>query len=390
MQDTINMQRAIITPTFRGHFKFIKNYLKSFDKYLIDRDFPICFIISKQEEQEFQQIILPYKEKLNLQIYFLEDILNKFGIEETPEELLVLYGRLSFQTIKKLYGALYIEPEQFLFLDSESMLIKPTNMNTLFEEYFKSPKFFVSRISNRRKTYNANFTYEFIRAITSLMGKEPEFYTTESYEWFYELRILKDSIKTLGEPIEVVRNYNMPDRYPNLEGILEALWYYQYLLYNNRYGYKILITDDELEKYLSKDIYKTFNLNFNKSNFWQCGVMEVFSIFINKDNVNCFIELFNDYNLSVARMEWPENMINIKYQNLFIEKTNINILASSQAHAINNNKSYYIKSSKYYGLLKNNSSIFLAPFKYFLKWICSLFNIFLYIIEIFIKGKNHD
>ena len=225
------MKRAIITPTFKGHFEYIKKYLKSFEKYLLDKNFPLCFIIAQSEKKDFETLIAPYKKSLNIVVYFLEDILKDFNIEETPEELMTLYGRLSFQTIKKIYGALYIAADQFLFLDSESMLIKPTNMTSLFEEYFKAPKFFISRINNRKRTYNANFTYEFINAITSLMGEKAEYYTTESYEWFYELRILKDSIKKLGEPIDVIRNYNMPDRHPNLEGILEALWYYQYILY---------------------------------------------------------------------------------------------------------------------------------------------------------------
>lgn len=377
------MKRAIITPTYSGHFCFIKKYLESFNKYLEDRDFPICFIISKKELKEFNKIIKPFK-TLNINIFFLEDILKKYNINETPDELMTMYGRLSFQTIKKIYGALYIGADQFLILDSESTLVKPTNINSLFDQYFKDPKFFISRINNRRKTYNANFTYEFIRAITSLMGKKPEFYTTESYEWFYELRILKDSIKTLGAPIDVIRNYNMPDRYPSIEGILEALWYYQYLLYNNNYGYKIYVTDDELKKYL-KENYRNFHNEFNSHPVWITGVLESYSIFVNKQNKQGFINLFNDFNITISRLEWPAIRKNVKYQKEIIENTNIHILASSQSNAINCEGFKYLKNSKYYNHLKKNIEIFASPFNYILKWGCSFFNIIFYGIKLFIR-----
>ena len=376
------MKRAIITPTFKGHFEYIKKYLKSFEKYLLDKNFPLCFIIAQSEKKDFETLIAPYKKSLNIVVYFLEDILKDFNIEETPEELMTLYGRLSFQTIKKIYGALYIAADQFLFLDSESMLIKPTNMTSLFEEYFKAPKFFISRINNRKRTYNANFTYEFINAITSLMGEKAEYYTTESYEWFYELRILKDSIKKLGEPIDVIRNYNMPNRHPNLEGILEALWYYQYILYNNIYNYKIYVTDDELKKFLGEKYYQ-FKYSFDSSSFWAVGILEVITKFINKQNVNGLINLYKKYNFSIARMEMPLKYGNLKYQLEFLNASNIHILASNQEHLIENNS---LKACKSFPFLIKNLNTFVAPFKGIIRWGFSVFNIFLGLIKVFI-GK---
>ncbi len=384
MNNDINMlERAIITPTFSGHFGYIKKYLESFDKYLLDKDFPLCFIISKSETIEFQNLIRPFENNLNIRTYYLEDILEKFNIKESPDELMILYGRLSFQTIKKLYGALYIGAEQFLFLDSESMLIKPTNINSLFEEYFKNPKFFVSKIDNRRKTYNSNFTYEFIRAITCLMNKKPEFYTTESYEWFYELRILKDSIKKLGQPIDVIRNYDMPGRFPNIEGILEALWYYQYLLYNNHYGYKIYVSDEELENFLGSE-YRKFKLEFDSSPFWAFGILEIISKFINKHNVTQLCQLYNHFKFSVGRMELPNHSKDLVYQEEFLKNTNIHILASNQEHRCGINKKL-ISNNKYYNHLRKNVQLFIFPFKSVLKWLCSVFNILFYAIKLLVR-----
>lgn len=64
------MRRAIITPTFKKHFCFIKKYLNSFDKYLLDRDFPICFIIAKSENKDFEKLISKYKKSLNIKVFF--------------------------------------------------------------------------------------------------------------------------------------------------------------------------------------------------------------------------------------------------------------------------------------------------------------------------------
>lgn len=392
------MYRTVITPTYKDHFCFVEKYLKSFDKYLLDREFPIYFIIARDENTDFQKIVSKYK-NLNLNVLFFEDILEHFKIKETPKELLLLYGRLSFQTVKKLYGALYIGAEQFLFLDSESMIIKPVNLNFLFDEYFKSPKFFVSKIDNRRKTYNSGFTYEFIRAVTSLMGREPQYYTTESYEWFYELRILKDLIKKLGEPIDIIRNYNMPNTHPNVEGILEAILYYQFLLYNNEYRYKIFITDEEFGIALQEN-YKDFRMNFLQSVYYECGVLEAFSFFVNKSNVKGFIDFLNKFNFSVCRMEDASNLKNVKYQKMLMENTGVCILASNQGHFLGENSKnllMYLNKSRKFQQFKGNIFKFINPIKALFNWIFSPFNIVFYLfctlfslLSFYIKDDKED
>ena len=48
---------AIVTPTFQPHFIFIKKYLKSFSKYLQDKEnVKFYFTIAKEELYEFQKI----------------------------------------------------------------------------------------------------------------------------------------------------------------------------------------------------------------------------------------------------------------------------------------------------------------------------------------------
>ena len=74
-------KKCIITPTFSGHFCFIKKYLKSFDMYVEDKDdCVIYFVISKSEDTEFKKIISAYKNSLDIRVLFLEDILEHFSI----------------------------------------------------------------------------------------------------------------------------------------------------------------------------------------------------------------------------------------------------------------------------------------------------------------------
>lgn len=74
---------AIVTPTFQPHFIFIKKYLKSFSKYLQDKEnVKFYFTIAKEELYEFQKITQRFPD-LNISILIFEDILEKFGITES-------------------------------------------------------------------------------------------------------------------------------------------------------------------------------------------------------------------------------------------------------------------------------------------------------------------
>lgn len=323
------MKRGIITPTYVGHFKYIEKYPKSFDMYLIDRKFPICFVIEQSEDAAFRKIIKPYKDKLNINIFYLEDIFAKYGIDESPEEILKKYGRLSFQTIKKFYGGLYSEAEEFFFLDSESMLIKPTNMNEVFDDYFRHPKFFLSRVDDRHEGYKNTFVYNYICTIAKILNISPDFFAVESYEWFYKREILQDLIDELGQPIDIIKQVIPTGKFPDLEGVLEALLYYLYIYkHNNKYKYDICIVQNELKKYLGLENYKIFRNDFDNSLLNVTGLYESCMYFVNKNNVQGFINLFNDKNIQVMRFKEPNN--NYIYQKEIIERTNIKILPSEQ------------------------------------------------------------
>lgn len=377
------MKRAIITPTYKGHFCFIKNYLKSFDKYLQDRNFPIYFIISKSEQNEFNLIIAPYIKNLNINICFLEDILKKFKIQESPEILLKKYGRLSFQTIKKLYGALYIKADEFLLLDSESECIKPTNMNKLFDEYFKKPSIVASKVSDYSTSYQENFTYNYIKTIANVLGNSPTYWLVESYNWFYELRILKDLIADYGSIIDIIKDVKL-GKFHDLEGVLECLLYYQYIINNNqKYKYNIVIFSDEIKKCNPEYI-----VDFTRSPVKYGGMFELFSLFLNENNFSFFQNFIERNNLQyVLRFENSSFTNNVLIQDKLINRIKPNILASSQNHCWGINGTFSKKMDLICPKkqkLKKHIMQFFGPILKILKWFCEPLSILKYLL-IYIK-----
>ena len=112
------MKYAIITPTFKPHFKYIKKYLESFNKLVLDKDkIEIIFTISRNEENDFKEIIKKYP-NINSKLILFENLLEEYNIPYTPDELLKKYKKFTFQTLKKFYTMLNSDAEFFLVLDS--------------------------------------------------------------------------------------------------------------------------------------------------------------------------------------------------------------------------------------------------------------------------------
>ena len=193
------MKYSIITPTYKGHFKYIEKYLKSINKYLLDkRDVSLIFTISKDEEKEFNQIIKPYTNSLNIEVLIFEDLLSHFNIQKSPNLLLEKYKKFSFQTLKKFYTMLYSNSDYFLVLDSESMFVKSTTIKKHFENFIKNPFITASDLSEIQID---NFKEGVIENINNLIGKQSNKWFLENFVWFYDKKILNDMFSSLGQPL---------------------------------------------------------------------------------------------------------------------------------------------------------------------------------------------
>ena len=174
------MKYAIITPTYINHFKFIKPYLKSYIKYVKDKDnIHLYFIISKAEKDKFNKITDRYKDQCNITVLYFEELLGYFGVKELPENLLKKYGRFTFQTFKKLYALLFIPEEKSLVLDSESMWVRKTNMSELFEKFFSKPVIYGSLLDKKLRIGPA--FNQMVKNVDFLLKKTCPYWFLENY-----------------------------------------------------------------------------------------------------------------------------------------------------------------------------------------------------------------
>ncbi|MCM1324016.1 MAG: hypothetical protein NC218_07630 [Acetobacter sp.] len=391
------MQNIIITPTYVGHFQFIPAYLKSFKKYARGNNYLISFLISKSEEKKFLKILERFP-SLPIDVLYFEDILQEFAISEAPEMLLRKYGKFSYQTLKKFYAMLhYGKNARFLVLDSESMLIRQTNINQLFDNFFTTP--FISYTHLNKRLSVSTFVQRVVDNNTFL-GLDNGIWCLENFVWYYDYKILSDMFKHLGTPFEIIEKVHMHNVSNSLLAGVFEIELYQNWIYQNakKYGYMCIDVDNEIEQNIPQhelDNYKTLFFNTYNGN---CGMLERSMIFLHSENVNYFASLFKKNNFNIIRCN-DSNIKNYAFQKQFIDIVQPNILAASQNHCfgINNtfkkrctvllgNNKYMIKLRKHWGyFIDPIKKYILNPVCNFVTWLTQPFALVIYIIKLFIE-----
>lgn len=363
------MKYAIITPTFKQHFKYIEKYLKSFDKYVIDqKEIQLVFTISASEKNDFLKITKNYS-KLNITILCFEDILNHYNINYSSEELLYIYKKFTFQTLKKFYTMLYVDAEYFLVLDSESMWIRKTCMKELFESYFSAP--FLTYSNPEDRDYFDIFSSAVRENTDYLLNKKCEKWFLENFVWFYDKKILLDMFNKVGNPIELAEKIKALNNPHRLEwGIFEIELYQVFVYQNNqKYNYKLLDAGQFLKEKLSEDNYLTYRRNFIQKFDGGCGVLERTMSLLTNSNYRTLAEFFYHNCYSVIRCE-ESDFSNFDLQRKFIKIAKPNILAASQGHAFGINKPFIVLTRKnpYLRNAWRHFKNWYYPLKTFLTW----------------------
>lgn len=366
------MKNCIITPTYSEHFKYIKKYLKSFDMYVEDKEkFPIYFIINRDEWQQFFKIVKRY-DKLNIKILFFEDILSKYNIKLTPNELLNKYDKYCYQTLKKLYTMLYLQYDTYLMIDSESMWIKPTNMEQLFNEYTMCPYFGYSSLSNRK--IQQPFQKLLIENINYILGDSNDKWFLETFSWYIDKKVLNDICDKYGTPIELVEKlYKFRCEKKEDIALFEGLLYYQYLFDNiNKYNFTVIDIEKELSDFLGEN-YKTYLEAFYKKYNCNGGIIEFFAELLNENNYLQIAKMFNKYNINIIRLE--DSLNNLLIQKKFMKELSPNILVVSQEHffGLNNTIKFrfhkLVLENKYFRKFIKHLNIVYIPLKPYVSWI---------------------
>lgn len=373
------MKYSIITPTYRGHFKYIERYLKSINKYLLDkRDISFIFTISKDEEKEFNQIIKPYTNNLNIEVLIFEDLLSHFNIPKSPNLLLEKYKKFSFQTLKKFYTMLYSNSDYFLVLDSESMFVKSTTIKKIFENFIKNPFITASDLSEIQVD---NFKEGVIANINSLIGKQSNKWFLENFVWFYDKRILNDMFSSLGQPIDIVNKIYKNGNSINIEsGVFEIELYQDFIYCNNtKYQYQFLDINNIMKKNLNEKSYQEYYNKYINKYGGSYGLAEMAMMLLTEDNVEPLANIFKNNNFNIIRCD-STNIKNYRLQTKFLDIVQPNILAASQDHAfgINNKFLCLLNNDKYIKKFKKHFSNAIKPFKIFGYWLSEFLSIFWY------------
>ena len=394
------MKRAIITPTFKGHFKYIKRYLESFKKYVTDpNEVTIIFTISKDEEKLFKNIIKPYKE-LPIQVLYFEELLAHFGISQTPQLLMDKYKKFSYQTMKKFYTMLYSKADYFLVLDSESMFIRETNISKLFDDFKQSP--FISYSNLNERAYLSNFTENVINNIDYILNTNCDKWFLENFVWFYDKNILKDMVNDLGQPIDFVdKIYQNRNAQGIKSGVFEIELYQAYIYMNNfKYNYNLINVNEKLKIALGNDRYNNYVKSYTDKYKGDFGLVEMAMLLLTTDNIEPLANMFKDNKFNIIRCDNSEAK-NYLLQTKFLNIVQPNILAASQDHffGVNNKFLSLFNNDKYVRKFKKHFSNAIKPFKIFGYWLSEFFSIFWYglisileitkILSILIKEKNN-
>ncbi len=319
------MKRIVITPTFRPHFPFNREFLQSFEEKVEDaREVAVHFIVSRGELAELKALLHEFP-ALDVHAHAIEDLLHASGYQVEAVDLLHEVGKFAFQALKKLYALKALPYDQALVLDSESLVLKPTRMADVFDEYFAHPFVFYSDLSHRAEGWYGSLSDAVTRNAAKLLGKPyPDMYFLEYYGWFYDKRLVEDMFAALPEELlSAVRG-----RLGREKHLFECVLYYTFLYANrSRYGYHFISVNELLREYLGRTGYEEYIGNFQ--GHWEAlGVFELVSKEVSERSLPGLLRLFQEKNLRFYRSEIFNQ--NERAQDALIQQSPITFLVSSE------------------------------------------------------------
>ena len=232
------MTRAIVIPTWRGHFEANLRFLRSYAaRAQYPQRIPVRFVVSNPAEAAELRARFAAEPALgvvNIEIHAIPDILQRHGVDPSQAQAFRVENfenKYSYQSIKKLYGVLDSAADQVLVLDSEAYLWTPTDLDELFDRYFAAPFVFVSSTDN-----------EFLRLVnrSSLLLVDPALGRPDLlHRWVFEYPAWFFEKKTLAEFIaEIARQHGRPvfEVLSRSSNVFEVIGYY-WFIYLHREAY---------------------------------------------------------------------------------------------------------------------------------------------------------
>ncbi|MDB4916147.1 MAG: hypothetical protein JWM95_3791 [Gemmatimonadetes bacterium] len=319
------MKRILITPTFRPHFPFNREFLETWAEKVEDAaSVAVHFIVSREELADMNAVLAEFP-SLDLHAHSIEDLIGQSGEVVTSAGLLAEVGKFAFQALKKLYALKTLSYDQALVIDSESMVLKPVRMNDVFDEYFAAPFVFYSDLEHRGTHWIGSLSDVVTRNAAALLRiPYPQAYLLEYYGWFYDKQIVMDMFAALRDDLLP----SVRKRLGPAKDLFECVIYYGFIQANpERYHYRFQSVNALLRSYLGDEGYRSYIRDFGGT--WEpYGIFEHLSKQVSPENLDVLLRLFNEQRILFYRFElWNRNEA---VQNELVDRSPVTFLVSSE------------------------------------------------------------
>jgi hypothetical protein len=183
------MNMDIVVPTYNGHYEFMRKFLATFVLNCEDKDdVTINLVISNNDNKLFCKFIDEYP-TLKIKIMIFKVLVEKYnGIVIEEDNLLKSIEKFSYQSLKKLYGALETNNQQVCIFDSECLFIRKFKMRDYINENINRC-IYCSRMIYNRVCDNTHAKY-MQKNMIELMGTNDQNWYLEVYLWIFRRDIL--------------------------------------------------------------------------------------------------------------------------------------------------------------------------------------------------------
>ena len=322
---------AILTPTFRGHFDFISEYIKSINENALNKqELKIYFVLSGSEIYEFEERFSScLKGSIDYELINFDELLENKGFNLTSEEALRAFDKYTYQTLKKLLAIEIIPCEDIFVVDSESKIIAPVDLCEIKNEYYKRGPWGLYSKVNKRKI-NAEFFLDLVHLHSKILGIE-EIWFLEHVQWIFKKSIILDLINHFGGINNLLRVARASSGGKTAH-LFEGLLYYGWIWKNkDKYKFNFYDVDELLDVHLTKIENEKYNERFFSTYRGQAGKIEFALSMLTKENVYAFIDLYSTVGVRVLRCE-NTSISNYFLQKRLLKDLDIRVLTCSQDH----------------------------------------------------------
>ncbi len=279
----------LVIPTYEKHRQYNINFVKSFEKYCLDKEnVTIYFIVTEENKHLFECLVTDY-----IKLITFQNLINCLDVDYN---ILNFNNQYSYQSLKKILAPIYLK-EDCVVIDSENLCVKSFFIKDLAES-IKNSKIIYTKNLIEMPT---NLQREVFNNCKNLLELDSDkWFFLKSY-WYYEYEIV---LKLLNE----LKNKDL-----NFLKTLSETIFFEYQLYSNyveKYNLKpIFNIDEQLSNNLLNAIQEK-KINFE----YICSVI---NLELKEDYCN-IIEVLDD---RIIRLHWMPN----EMENYIIENTKIAI-----------------------------------------------------------------